>query len=368
MTHRERFHAILNYEPYDRMLLLHFGFWQETIEKWKAEKHISSDEASDVWDNSINENAISKRLGFDFNYHSMSHGGSRLFPAFEEKVIKQFPDGSQHKMNSDGVIELVKPGIVSISAEIEHTLTDRESWEKVYKPKLQFTPDRIDWDGLTSIDPNRETPIGLFCGSLYGGIRNWMGLEGLSYIAVDDEELLDEIIEAVAALNIDIVQAVLETGVEFDMAHFWEDICFNYGPLISPAVFYEKLGPYYKKITSICKAYDINIISVDCDGLIDALIPTWFENGVNTMFPIEVGTWGANIAPWRKKYGKSLLGVGGMDKRVFSMDYTAIDKEIERLKPLIQLGGYIPCPDHRIAPDAIWENVQYYCDKMRELL
>jgi uroporphyrinogen decarboxylase len=43
----------------------------------------------------------------------------------------------------------------------------------------------------------------------------------------------------------------------------------------------------------------------------------------------------------------------------------AIDDEIERLKPLVELGGYIPCPDHRIAPDAKWENVQYYCDKMR---
>jgi hypothetical protein len=32
------------------------------------------------------------------------------------------------------------------------------------------------------------------------------------------------------------------------------------------------------------------------------------------------------------------------------LDYAAIDKEIERLKPLVDLGGYIPCPDHRIPP------------------
>ena len=31
------------------------------------------------------------------------------------------------------------------------------------------------------------------------------------------------------------------------------------------------------------------------------------------------------------------------------------------------LGGYIPCPDHRIPPDAKFENVQYYCDKMQNL-
>jgi uroporphyrinogen decarboxylase len=84
------------------------------------------------------------------------------------------------------------------------------------------------------------------------------------------------------------------------------------------------------------------------------------------MFPIEVGTWNASIKPWREKYGEGLRGVGGMDKRVFTYNYAAIDAEIERLKPLVELGGYIPCPDHRIAPDAKWENVQYYCEKMRK--
>ncbi|MEA2013535.1 MAG: hypothetical protein U9O87_10750 [Verrucomicrobiota bacterium] len=84
------------------------------------------------------------------------------------------------------------------------------------------------------------------------------------------------------------------------------------------------------------------------------------------MFPIEVGTWSASIQPWREKYGKELRGVGGMNKTVFSQDYAAVDAEIERLKPLVDLGGYIPCPDHRIAPDAKWKNVQYYCEKMRE--
>jgi uroporphyrinogen decarboxylase len=36
-------------------------------------------------------------------------------------------------------------------------------------------------------------------------------------------------------------------------------------------------------------------------------------------------------------------------------------------KPLVELGGYIPCPDHRIPPDAEWELVQYYCERMRRV-
>ena len=54
-------------------------------------------------------------------------------------------------------------------------------------------------------------------------------------------------------------------------------------------------------------------------------------------------------------------------KNVFSQDKAAVEAEVERLKPLVDLGGYIPCPDHRIAPDAKFELVQYYCDLMRKI-
>ena len=55
-----------------------------------------------------------------------------------------------------------------------------------------------------------------------------------------------------------------------------------------------------------------------------------------------------------------------MDKRVFAQDRQAVDKEIERLKKLVEMGGYIPCPDHRIAPDAKFELVKYYCEQFKE--
>ena len=87
---------------------------------------------------------------------------------------------------------------------------------------------------------------------------------------------------------------------------------------------------------------------------------------MNIMFPIEVGTWAASIAPWREKYGREIRGVGGMDKRVFAADRAAVDAEINRIKPLVELGGYIPCPDHRIPLEAEWDLVRYYCDRMKK--
>lgn len=369
MTNRERTLGILRYQPVDRLPAVHFGYWDETLVKWASEGHITSEQAHAWADNNEVDAAIAQKLGFDFNWACCFGPRAGLFPAFERKVLETLPDGSRKVRNADGAVEIEKDGAGSIPTQIEHLLEDRASWEKHYLPRLQFTAERVDIASLQALPKpgERQNPLGLFCGSLLGKMRNWLGLEGLSYLYADDEDLYKEIIDTVGDLSYRVVERALMSGVSFDFAHFWEDICFKNGPLVNPAVFRELVGPHYKRITDLMKTHGIDIVSLDCDGCIDRLLPVWLDNGVNTMFPIEVGTWNASIAPWREQYGKRLLGVGGMDKRVFAEDRAAVDREIERLKPLIALGGYIPCPDHRIAPDAQWGNVAYYCEQLHKL-
>lgn len=367
MTHRERVREILHHRPADRIPLVHFGFWDQTYDKFEAEGHIRRPLDSNGQPQRFSERVVAEQLGFDFGWNPSAGGHTGLRPGFPHQVVKTLPDGSRHEQNGDGVIVLVRPGAVSIPAEIGHTLTDRESWEKEYLPRLQFSPERIPVFSKEQLEAfeRSEFPIGLACGSLYGKFRDYAGLVGACYILADDEGLFKEIIDTIAELCYRVTEGLLAQGLRPDFGHFWEDICFKNGPLVNPEVFEEFCGPHYKKITDLFRAHGCDIVSLDCDGCIDALIPTWLENGVNTMFPIEVGTWGASMAPWRAKFGPELRGVGGMDKRVFARDYAAIDAEIERLRPLVELGGYIPCPDHRIPPDARWENIQYYCDRFR---
>lgn len=373
MNNRQRLKAILNYENYDRMPVAHFGYWNETLEKWCLEGHITKEEMDGLGDGNDKDVALAKKLGFDFNYFTTfmdNSGFTSLFPTFEPKIIEEYEDGTYKLMNDEGAFVLQKKGAISIPSEVGHLLVDRKSWEEHYLPKLQYSEDRFDMKLIRETAANaatREEPLGLYCKSLFGQIRNWMGIEGISYLFADDEDLYDQIINTVGDLSYKVTKKVLESGAHFDFAHYWEDICFKNGPLVSPGVFEEKVGPHYKKISELLNSHGINIVSLDCDGVIDALIPTWLNNGVNTMFPIEVGTWNASIKPWREKYGKQIRGVGGMDKKVFAYDYKAIDTEIERLKALVDLGGFIPCPDHRIPPDAKWENVQYYCDRMHKV-
>lgn len=380
MNNRERVRAILHYEDYDKMPVVHFGYWRETLDKWAMEGHITPEQAASWGDGNPTDAVIARKLGFDFNWSSCFSPDTRLRPPFETRIVETFPDGSRHVMNNEGTIILEKDDAVSIPKEIEHLLTDRASWESLYLPKLHYDDARIthahvNMDGVMQRfdrggkeylqKGDWQDPYGLHVGSLFGVIRNWLGIVGLSYLMVDDPDLLLEIIDTVADLCYQCTKYTLETvGAHFDFAHFWEDISFKSGPLISPRYFEKYVGPHYKRITDLVNSYGIDIVSLDSDGKVDKLIPTWLYNGVNTMFPIEVGTWGSSIGPWREQYGPSLRGVGGTNKVVFTRDYKAVDVEIERLKALVDLGGYIPCPDHRLAPDSKWENVQYYCDRM----
>jgi len=382
MNNRERTRAILNYQDYDRLPVVHFGYWAETLEKWIREGHLTPVEIEGYGDGTEADDHIAARLGFDYNYYHCFGGfATHVYPPLESRVLEVLPDGSRKVVNSNGVILLEKDDVQGIPPEIDHLLKGRKEWEEIFKPRFQMTASRInaqvvrpmgtpllfDQGGLEVLRRGEwPNPYGLYCGSLYGCVRDILGLTGTAYLQSDDPELYDEIIDTVGELCYQWTKQVLETaGASFDFGHYWEDICYNRGPLISPRVFREKVGPHYRRITELLHSYGITLISLDCDGKIDALVPIWLENGVNTMFPIEVGIWNASIQPWREKYGRQIRGVGGMDKRVFAYDYAAVDAEIERLKPLVELGGYIPCPDHRIPPDARWENVQYYCEKLR---
>lgn len=372
MNFRENVMAVLHYEKPDQFPVVSFGYWAETLQKWEEEGHITHEETvgyCSYGDNSEADRSIMKKLGFDFNWNSCIGFDTGLRPNFGHTILEEKEDGTLLARDEQGLIVLEKPGVVSIPAEIGTSMTGREAWEELYLPKLKWTAERVNTEYIKSLadDTNREIPIGLHCGSLIGYMRNLLGVEQLSYLYADDEELYAEIVDTLAGICYQGVKTALETGAKFDYAHFWEDICFKNGPLVSPFVFEDYVAPHYKRITDLLTKYGIDIVSVDCDGCIDTLVPIWLKNGVNTMFPIEVGTWNASIAPWREKYGKMLRGVGGMNKTLFARDRKAIDEEVERLKGLISLGGYIPCPDHRIAPDAKFELVQYYCDKMHQL-
>ena len=362
---------ILHYESVDRMPAVHFGYWDELLEEWAQRGHISNEMAiSARADGSPAQRELDKIIGWDCNWYTTVSPQNNLKPSFEKKVLEVLPDGTQRVLTPKGVIEKIKPGIVSIPSEDDYLLKDREAFETLFKPKMQFSPDRVDIEFFKKFNETRdnEIPVGLSIGSVMGEIRDITTVMGMSYLMYDeDEDLFADIVDTYADMQYKCAEAVLETGARFDFAHYWEDICFKNGPLLSPELFDELCAKHYKKRNDLCHKYGIDIISLDCDGVTEKLIPTWIENGVNVLFPIEIGTWGDQFEPARKKYGEKILGVGAMDKTALRKDKAAVDAEIERVKRLASLGGFIPCPDHRLMPGSKFELVQYYAEEIKKI-
>ncbi|MBE6631319.1 MAG: hypothetical protein E7623_01305 [Ruminococcaceae bacterium] len=371
MTNRERTMNILHFRPADRMPAVHFGYWDEVLKEWAEQKKIPAHIAEEPnVDGSKNDRELDKIIGWDFNWFTTFTGGMWLDPGFEEKVLETLPDGSVRIQKNSGIIEKIKPGLNSIPSEDDYLLKDRAAFEELYKPKMQYCAERVATEYLKTFNETRDwdRPIGLWLGSVIGEIRSMVSVAGMSYLMYDeDEELFADIIDTYAEMQYKVVEKILESGAKFDFGHYWEDICFKNGPLLSPDMFYELCAKHYKKRNELCHKYGIDIISLDCDGVTEKLLPTWVETGVNTMFPIEVGVWGDQFEPARNKFGKKVLGVGAMDKTAFRKDKAAVDREIERMARLASLGGFIPCPDHRIMPGSKFELVQYYAEEIKKI-
>ncbi len=352
MAYRDLFNRIMHYEDFTRMPVLHWGGWPETITRWEKEGLPSGNEQCAYLD------ADPLPPGLPVNLD--------LFPPFEPLVYEE-TDDYVVMQQADGVTAKLWKHKSSIPRYLDYKLKDRASWEE-YKRRLLPSPERIAPDFIEVAERYRASgwPLHVFCGSLIGYIRNWMGVEGLAYLIADDPLLLCEMVDHYTDMVCWVLDQVLP-HVQVDLGWGWEDICFRSGPLVSPDTFKQAAVPGYRKISEKLRSYGCDLYLVDCDGKIDDLVPLWLEGGVNIMFPVEIGVWHADPAVWRKQYGKELRFIGAFDKLVLERDFAAIDAELERRKPLMAEGGFIPLPDHLITPDTPLDNLRYYLDRLREL-
>lgn len=350
----------MRYEPRDRSPICDFGFWEEVPEVWRAQGLPAE----------VTYHGMSDYLGMD-RYESHSGVSVGLCPGFEYKVLE---DRGDHEVIQDweGVRTLRKKFLGSIPIHLGHLLEDRDSWNEHYKPRLNpDTPERIPANFAQRVEemnhPDYPYPVVVGAGSLYGWLRNWFGMENLAYVVYDDPAWFEEMVETITELILAVLQKQFDAGLRPDAAAMWEDMCYSGGPLLGLEHFRKYLVPRYRRITDLLCRYGVRVIWLDCDGKIDDLIPLWFDAGVNCMFPIEVGTWKGDPVRYRQEYGKDLLLIGGFDKRILSASKAEIEREVHRLTPLVEMGGFIPFCDHRVPPDVPYENYLHYLTLARSV-
>ncbi|MCG2660649.1 MAG: hypothetical protein L6437_10445 [Kiritimatiellae bacterium] len=60
--------------------------------------------------------------------------------------------------------------------------------------------------------------------------------------------------------------------------------------------------------------------------------------------------------------------IGGIDKREIAKGKSAINAEIERNRPVIEEGGYIPAIDHSVSADISFDNYRYFIDAIQKAI
>lgn len=353
MNARERFLRTMHFQDVDRVPNRWMGAWQATLERWRREGMTDADLAG-----LLNLDPVP---GVSINLRMMPPFEGRLVEETEEYRIIIDSEGvkkKEFKGNRSFAVDYREPYMPQFLSFPVKNRQDFLQMKKRYDANAKRYPE--NWEELKKSWASRDYPLGIYevC-SLFGGIRRWMGLEQTLYTFYDNPKLIHEMMEFLTNFSLQVIEKTVKE-VDLDFATFWEDMAYNTASLISPKHFREFMVPNYKKITELLRKYGIDIIDVDCDGYVGELIPLWLESGINCVHPMEAAA-GNDILAYRKEYGKDLLMMGGIDKRVLAQDKKAIENELtKKLPPLLEEGGYIPTIDHLVPPDVPYENYVYY--------
>ncbi len=356
MSPRDRFFAIMDFKKYDRIIDCEFGYWNDTLRRWHGEglpKEVVDNDAADIY------------FGFDvWKKHLPISTG--IFPAFAEEIIEQ--QGSYTiKYDGDRVkCKVFTDGADTIPHYLDFPIKDRESYLPFKQRLLPQIHDRLPTriEEIAHTVKNRNYILELFAGSTAGLMRNLMGFEGICLNVYMQPELIDEILNDLGDLYTAIA-AEATRHLDVDLIAWWEDIAFKTGPIVPPDWFSEKCGTIYKRVMDLYHAKGTRFSFVDCDGDNRLLVPTWIDNGVNIVFPLEVN---AGIHPQTLRSVYPLVRMmGGFDKVVLMQGKDAIKKELLRLKPIVDEGGFIPHVDHRVQADVAFIDYCYYLEAKRDI-
>jgi len=350
MNSRQRYIATTHYGRRDRLFHWEMGPYPETIKRWQRE--------------GLPDDAVWYSFGGYDRYESVPVSVS-LCPAFERETLEESQEYEIYR-DTDGVIKKRARNVPqpAMPQYLEYPLKGRDEWPDFKRRLNPDSPARFPphWESMKKQYAARDFPLGIHCGSLYGWIRNWMGVEGVSLAIYDDPAFIREAAATIADCVLGVLEKAVE-GMEYDFAVFWEDMAYKTGSLIDPRHYRDIFLPEYRRITDRLHKAGIDSLMLDSDGNVEELIPCWLDVGINFIYPMEVAA-GMDVTALRRKFGKDLLMGGGMDKRVLASTKPAIKKMVDENIPLMQEGGYVPGCDHAMPPDIPWENYLYY----RELL
>jgi hypothetical protein len=361
MNQRERFLRTMRFQSPDRAPLWFPWLYASTVRRWRAEGLPADARLEQLF-------GCDTFLDVDLCCGFSPPLEQRVLAQDERFTVKTDVTGATVRVFRDDPDE-------SMPFFVSRAVSDRKSYERL-RDRLRLNAGSrfpADWATRCRLWEHRSVPL-RFWGNgqsrreagFFGPLRDLMGLKALLYALYNEPGFVERMMDDRAELLLEILAKVLDDA-EVDFFVFWEDMACNTGPLISPEMFRKFLVPRYRKVTDLLRSRGVDVIIVDSDGDIRELIPLWLEAGVNGMLPFEV-TAGMDVVALRRQYGRDLLMIGGVDKKELVKGPRSIDAEIERIRPVLSTGGYIPFPDHIVPHDTALGNLLHYLERLGRVL
>lgn len=364
MNGRERYLSTLLFEKPDRVPLNPGGGRQSTRARWHKEGL-----PEDV--KNIAEYAY-REAGGTMEWPKGGggfHVDERMRPRFEEKVIErkersqivQDWKGNICEISNEFTVEYLRNAMDFVTRKwIKCPVESREDWEDMKRRYDPEDPDRLPKDAAERGEKlkNREHPLCISFSGPFWQLREWLGFENLCMLFIEEPEWVREMVLFWEEYITRLLKRTFEHVIP-DHIHFSEDMAFKKYPMISPEMTRQFILPTYKRWGELIRGSGVPIYGIDSDGFIGSLIPVWLDAGVNLCDPIEVAA-GNDLPAMRREFGKRMAYRGGVDKRAMAEGGVAIEKEIDRLKPVIEEGGFVPSCDHGVPSDVSWPNFVYY--------
>ncbi|MCP3885980.1 MAG: hypothetical protein GY700_11010, partial [Propionibacteriaceae bacterium] len=245
MNTRERFHAVMNFQPVDRLPIVEWAnYWDKTVDRWHAEG-LPADATT--------PRQIREHFGLD---------------VYEQAWIQsrgpECPGADHHGA-----------GILSNMDDYERIRPHLFPW-----PCLNY-----DWWHARAAEQARgDIALWFTLDGFFWFPRALFGIEKHLFAFYDEPELMHR-------MNNDLVEWQLKVIDEIatictpDFMTFAEDMSYNHGPMLSRKLFDEFMTPYYQRVTPRLKELGTRII-VDSDGdVTDAA--GWFQNaGCEGILPL----------------------------------------------------------------------------------
>ena len=322
MTSNERFHAVMNFQPVDRLPMIEWAcWWDKTIQRWHGEGLPST--CTDRYD-------LYRHFGLEM-YHQTwvpDYIPETPWPAHGQPFVRN------------------------------------EQEYEAFRPNLHPWPYASDayWQDLAARQKRGDTVVWISLTGPFWFPRQMFGIEPHMLAFYDYPDLMMRMNEEHLEWHVRILKEMFR-HCKPDFMTFAEDMSYNHGPMLSKELFDRFMAPYYRTIVPLLRENGVRIF-VDTDGDVTDAV-TWFTGvGVEGILPLERQA-GVDVGLFRQRHPK-LLMLGAFDKMTMNKGESVMRAEFERLLPTMRSGGFIPSVDHQTPPGVSYEQYQTYLKLLRE--